>query len=313
MGVRLEAVGAEHAGRRLDNFLGSVLEGAPRAFVYRVIRSGEVRVNGKRARPDQRLLAGDRVRIPPFAAAESRPRGLPDALLARVERHILHEDEDMIVVDKPAGLAVHGGSGIDYGLVDVLRALRPDAGKIDLVHRLDRDTSGCLLAARNPVVLRELHRQMREGGMRKEYVALLAGSLPDQPIDCHAPLAMVPDRHGEKHAVVDSAGLPARTEFRARRRYADATLAAIRLDTGRTHQIRAHAAWLGHAVAGDSRYGDPAFTRQMRAAGLRRLFLHAERLSFRLGRNYEFVAPLPADLEQVLTALGHPARESDLC
>lgn len=301
--MRLAEVAADHAGRRLDNFIGSLLEGAPRAFIYRVIRSGEVRVNGKRATPAQRLATGDRVRIPPFAAPESRPRTLPDALLARVERHILHEDVNLLAIDKPPGLAVHGGSGLDFGLIDVLRALRPGTDRIDLVHRLDRETSGCLLFARNPTTLRALHRLLREGGMEKDYVALLSGQLPQQPLDCRAPLAMEPDRHGERRAVVSPEGAEARTEFRARRRFSDATLAAIRLDTGRTHQIRAHAAWLGHPVAGDPRYGDPTFNRRLRGLGLRRLFLHAERLRFTLDREYDFKAPLPAELEAVLEAL----------
>jgi 23S rRNA pseudouridine955/2504/2580 synthase len=199
---------------------------------------------------------------------------------------------------------VHGGSGLDFGLIDVLRELRPGAGRIDLVHRLDRETSGCLLFARNPVTLRALHRLLREGGMDKAYVALLAGRLPQRPIDCRAPLAMEPDRHGERRAVVSPDGAPAHTVFRARQRYAGATLAAIALDTGRTHQIRVHAASLGHPVAGDPRYGDPDFNRRLHGLGLRRLFLHAERLSFRLEREYVFEAPLPEELERVLGTLG---------
>jgi 23S rRNA pseudouridine955/2504/2580 synthase len=301
--VRVVQVDAGHAGRRLDNFLGSVLEGAPRPLVYRVIRSGEVRVNGRRATPDCRLALGDQVRIPPFTARAAGPRAIPEGLLARIERQLLHEDEDLIVVDKPPGLAVHGGSGLDFGLVDVLRELRPGAGRIDLVHRLDRDTSGCLLFARNPVTLRALHRLLREGGMVKGYLALLAGSLPNGALDCRAPLAMEPDRHGERHAVVRPDGASAHTVFTAQRRYAGATLAEVALDTGRTHQIRAHAAWLGHAVAGDSRYGAPEFNRRLHALGLRRLFLHAARLSFRLDRVYAFQAPLPEELAGVLASL----------
>lgn len=303
-GVRIAEVGPEQADRRLDNFLGGELPGAPRAYVYRVIRSGEVRVNGHRAAPQQRLQAGDKVRIPPFTAAPAEVPRIGPALLARIEARILHEDERLLVVDKPAGIAVHGGSGLDYGLIDVVRSLRPDGGRIDLVHRLDRETSGCLLFARDPATLRRLHAQLREGRMHKAYVALLAGRLPPRPIDCRAPLAMEPDRHGEKHAVVRPDGVPARTEFRVRRRYDGATLAAVGLDTGRTHQIRAHAAHLGHPVAGDERYGEAAFNRRLKALGLKRLFLHAERLEFVLERPLSFTAPLPAELAAVLASLG---------
>jgi 23S rRNA pseudouridine955/2504/2580 synthase len=311
--VRVQEVGADHADRRLDNFLATILEGAPRAYVYRVIRSGEVRVNGRRASPGLRLAAGDKVRIPPFAVTEAAPARIGASVLTLVEQHILHEDERLIVLNKPAGLAVHGGSGLDFGLIDVIRALRPGDGKVDLVHRLDRETSGCLLFARDAPALRELHRQLREGEMNKAYVALLSGSLARRPIACDAPLAMAPDRHGERRAVVSAEGAAARTLFSARTRYAGATLAAVTLDTGRTHQIRAHAAHLDHPVAGDERYGDPEFNKALRALGLRRLFLHAERLRFRLDRAYDFSAPLPAELAQVLGQLdaagGGPARE----
>jgi len=301
--ARVAEVGADQADRRLDNFLATLLEGAPRAYVYRVIRSGEVRVNGRRASPGLRLAVGDKVRIPPFAVTEAAPARIHPQVLARVERAILHEDERLIVLDKPAGIAVHGGSGLDFGLIDVIRALRPDAGRIDLVHRLDRETSGCLLFARDVATLRELHRQLRDGEMNKSYVALLAGHLPRRPVACDLPLAMALDQHGERKAIVSDDGAAAHTLFRVRTRYADATLAAVTLGTGRTHQIRAHAAHLGHPVAGDERYGDPAFNKALRARGLRRLFLHAERLRFRLERDYDFAAPLPEDLARVLDQL----------
>jgi len=301
--VRKVEVGPEHAARRLDNFLGAELPGAPRAYVYRVIRSGEVRVNGRRAKPEQRLQAGDEVRIPPFTAAPTAAPRIGRALLTRIEACILYEDARLLVVDKPAGIAVHGGSGLDFGLIDVVRALRPDGGRIDLVHRLDRETSGCLLFARDHATLRRLHALMREGQVDKAYVALLAGRLPARPLDCRAPLAMLPDRHGEKHAVVRPDGLSAHTTFRVRRHYDEATLAAVALDTGRTHQIRAHAAHLGHPVAGDERYGDTDFNRRLKAQGLKRLFLHAERLEFELDGPRSFTAPLPAELAAVLSAL----------
>ncbi len=304
--ARVQEIGAEHAERRLDNFLTTVLEGAPRAYIYRIIRSGEVRVNGGRATPAQRLAAGDKVRIPPFTAVAGDTPRIGRQVLERVEGHILFEDNRFIVLNKPAGIAVHGGSGLGFGLIDVMRVLRPETGKVDLVHRLDRETSGCLLFARDLVTLRQLNQQLRDGQMHKAYVALLAGHLPARPLDCNAPLAMVPDQHGEKHAVVSPHGVAAHTGFRARVRYANATLAAVTLDTGRTHQIRAHAAHLGFPVAGDQRYGEPEFNKTLRARGLKRLFLHAERLRFTLGRAYEFSAPLPDELNQVLLGLDVP-------
>jgi 23S rRNA pseudouridine955/2504/2580 synthase len=306
----VQEVGAEHAERRLDNFLTTLLEGAPRAYVYRIIRSGEVRVNGRRATPGLRLNAGDQVRIPPFTAVTGEAPRVARQVLERVERQILFEDSRIIVLNKPAGIAVHGGSGLDYGLIEVLRLLRPDDGKLDLVHRLDRETSGCLLFARDLLSLRQLNQQLREGHMDKAYVALLAGQLPSRPVECRAPLALVPDQHGEKRAVVSADGMAAHTTFRVRTAYPSATLAAVTLDTGRTHQIRAHAAHLGHPVAGDPRYGDPAFNKGLRALGLKRLFLHAERLRFTLDRAYEFAAPLPAELDTVLQALGSARHEA---
>lgn len=301
--ARSVEIAAEHADRRLDNFLGTILEGAPRSYVHRVIRSGEVRVNGRRARADQRLKLGDRIRIPPFRAAPSAGPRLGRALLARIEARILYEDARLLVLDKPAGIAVHGGSGLEYGLIDVVRALRPDGARIDLVHRLDRETSGCLLFARDPSTLRHLHAQLRDGHMRKTYLALLAGRLPSRPLDCRAPLVVRPDRRGEKRASVEAGGMAAHTVFHPRRRYAEATLTRVELGTGRTHQIRAHAAHLGHPVAGDPRYGDADFNRRLRALGLKRLFLHATRLEFELERPLSFSAPLPTELSAVLAAL----------
>jgi 23S rRNA pseudouridine955/2504/2580 synthase len=308
--ARVQEVGAEHADRRLDNFLTTVLDGAPRAYVYRIIRSGEVRVNGRRATPALRLNAGDQVRIPPFTPVTTDTPRIGRQVLERIERQILFEDARFIVLNKPAGVAVHGGSGLDYGLIDVLRLLRPDDAKLDLVHRLDRETSGCLLFARDLLSLRQLNQQLRDGQMHKAYVALLAGQLPSRPIDCRVPLALLPDQHGEKRAVVSADGMAAHTTFRARTRHATATLAAVTLDTGRTHQIRAHAAHLGHPVAGDPRYGDAAFNKALRAVGLKRLFLHAERLCFTLDRAYAFDAPLPDELGAVLQALGPAHQEA---
>ncbi|MDH4382735.1 MAG: RluA family pseudouridine synthase [Gammaproteobacteria bacterium] len=299
----IREVSPDEAGRRLDNYLTTLLGGVPRALVYRIIRSGEVRVNGRRAQAAQRVEAGDKVRVPPFvppdAAAPQIGRGIKDT----VEAAVLFEDEHLMALNKPSGLAVHGGSGLPFGVVDVVRAIRPDEPRIELVHRLDRETSGCLLLAKNGRTLRELHSQLRDGGMRKSYLALLWGRLPAGAIRCAAPLQMVPDGNGERHAVVSSEGNDARSEFRGRQWYAEWTLTDVEIDTGRTHQIRAHAAHLGHPVAADARYAEPFIYEQGRGLGLRRMFLHAAVLEFEHQGRRQLEAPLPDDLAALVSRL----------
>lgn len=311
--VSIREVTADDAGRRLDNFLTSVIGGVPRSMVYRVIRSGEVRVNGRRAKASQRLEPGDKVRVPPYAAPDSAAPLIGRGLREIVEGAVLFEDERLMVLGKPAGMAVHAGSGLPFGVIDVARAIRPDCPKLELVHRLDRETSGCLLLAKDGITLRALHEQLRAGTMKKEYLALLAGALPRGLVACSAPLMMVPDGAGERRAEVSPDGLRAHTEFFGETWFPGWTLTRVALATGRTHQIRAHAAYLRHPVAADSRYAQPAQLETARQAGIKRLFLHAQTLAFEhVGKRLEVSAPLPPDLSRVLDKLTAPESRSGL-
>jgi 23S rRNA pseudouridine955/2504/2580 synthase len=300
-------VSAAAAGQRIDNFLLTQLKGAPRSLIYRILRRGEVRVNKGRVKPSHRLAAGDQVRLPPLrlSPVSAPPRPSP-ALTARLDGAVLYEDDQVLVLDKPAGLAVHGGSGISLGVIETLRALRPGAD-LELVHRLDRDTSGCLMVSKRRSALRRLHAQLREGRVEKRYLVLLAGRLPKRVVEVTAPLRKNLLRGGERMVQVDvDEGKPARTLFRTLKGLGPLTLAEAELDTGRTHQIRVHAAHLGAPVAGDDKYGDPAVNARLRALGLKRLFLHAAALSFRPLDDQPPVcveAPLPEALAQVVAIL----------
>ncbi|WP_338115903.1 RluA family pseudouridine synthase [Thiocystis violacea] len=298
-------------GQRIDNFLLRVIKGVPRSHVYRLLRRGEVRVNKGRVKADHRLRVGDLVRIPPVRMTPPAPKGrAPDAQLARLEQAIIHEDERLLVIDKPAGLAVHGGSGLSYGLIESLRQLRPGR-ELELVHRLDRETSGCLVLSKRRSALRELHRLIREGAMNKRYLALLVGELPRQEVLVDAPLRKNVLSSGERLVKVDPLeGKEARTRFRRLRRLSAAgqplTLVEAELITGRTHQIRVHATHLGMPLAGDPKYGDETVNRLLKGFGLTRLFLHASVLSFLLEgmtRPLRLEAKLPDELERVLNAL----------
>ncbi len=305
--MRYCQVDADHDGQRLDNFLISNLKGVPRSHIYRILRTGEVRINRGRRAAGYRLRAGDRVRIPPLRL----PANAPDrARLATgsdsVEACILYEDDGLIVVDKPAGLAVHGGSGVNFGVIEALRAARPRARALELVHRLDRDTSGCLLVAKRRPVLLALHAQLREGTMDKRYIALVQGRWHEKARRVQAPLAKYRLRSGERMVEVSEAGKEAVTRLSPRRRFANATLVEIKLLTGRTHQARVHAAHVGHPIAGDQKYGDREFNREMRRLGLKRLFLHAGSLGFlhpSTGVKLVLKAPLPDGLSSFLEYL----------
>jgi len=305
--VRYVSVDADRAGQRLDNFLLAQMKGAPRSLVYRVLRSGEVRVNKGRAKPGYRIQAGDKVRIPPLRLAPQQEPGRPPrALLAQLEAAVLYEDKRFMVINKPSGMAVHGGSGISFGVIEGVRALRSRETGLELVHRLDRDTSGCLLLAKRRSMLRWLHRLIRENAVDKRYLALLAGAQPWKTTQVEAPLRKNTLQGGERVVRVDPEGKPSKTFFRRVRRFRDATLVEARLHTGRTHQIRVHAAHLDAPVLGDGKYGDRRANQTLRELGLKRLFLHASNLTFELpegeGR-FEIRAPLPPDLEELLKKL----------
>ena len=304
-GVRIVQIGADADGQRLDNFLISRLKGAPRSLVYRLLRTGQVRVNGGRARPDTRLAAGDQVRIPPVRlGGNEAPAGAPAGLLRQLQAAILHEDRHVLVLDKPAGLAAHGGSGIRLGAIEALRQLRGE-GRLELVHRLDRDTSGILLLAKSRTALLALQEEMRSGGAQKRYMALLAGHLKPSPFRVDAPLRKQVLQGGERMVKVAGDGKPSVSTFTAVQRLPGATLAEVLIDTGRTHQIRVHAQHIHHPVAGDEKYGDAEFNARMRRFGLRRLFLHAASLRLRgpEGEDYLFHSPSPDDLRAPLDAL----------
>lgn len=307
--IRYLRVSPERAGQRIDNFLLSELKGVPRTALYRLLRTGQVRVNQGRVKPAYRLASGDQIRVPPLrlpTPGELAPP--PAAQLRRLELAVLYEDAGFMVVNKPAGMAVHGGSGLSFGVIEGLRALRPREPDLELVHRLDRDTSGCLLVAKRRAMLRWLHEQIRQQTMHKRYLALLAGAWQGQGRvrDVDAPLLKNTLQSGERMVRVDPDGKPSRTQFRLVRRYPGASLVEARLETGRTHQIRVHAAYLGTPVLGDDKYGDRETNRAWRERGLRRLFLHAAALTFALpeaGRTFRVEAPLSPDLEAVLDCL----------
>lgn len=304
-------IDADVAGQRIDNFLIGHLKGVPRSRIYRVLRRGEVRVNKGRVKPDYRLCSGDEVRIPPLrmAAASDAPEPSRPGL-AWIDDAVLYEDDALLILDKPSGLAVHGGSGVSHGLIEQVRVARP-AQALELVHRLDRETSGCLLISKRRSLLRELHRLLREQDIDKRYLALLVGELPRAEVLVEAPLRKYRLRGGERMVCVDARdGKPARTRFRRLRVLPGATLVEAQPLTGRTHQIRVHAAYLGQPVAGDEKYGVAESNRRFRQRGLKRLFLHAASLAIpglADGRRLRVQAPLPDELEALLMTLGDPS------
>jgi 23S rRNA pseudouridine955/2504/2580 synthase len=305
VGVQVVDVEPEIAGQRLDNFLLGRLKGAPRSLIYRILRTGQVRVNGGRAKPDTRLAAGDKVRVPPVRLAEpDEPVAAPTSMLSQIEAAIIFEDRHVLVLDKPSGLASHGGSGIRHGAIEAIRELRSD-GRLELVHRLDRDTSGLLLFAKSRAALLALQTQMRDGLAQKKYLALIAGRLDPSPFRVEAALRKQVLQGGERMVQVAADGKPSTSVFKVSQRLPGVTLAEVLIETGRTHQIRVHAQHIRHPVAGDPKYGDADFNARMKTFGLKRLFLHAASLKIRgPDEEYLFHAPLPADLTGSLGRLG---------
>ncbi len=305
--VRQVVVAKDDAGQRIDNFLLGLLKGVPKSHVYRILRKGEVRVNKGRIQASYRLQAGDLVRIPPVRVATRETKPQPGAgLLRQLEQAVLFEDKRLIVLNKPSGVAVHGGSGLSYGVIEALRLLRPEERQLELVHRLDRDTSGCLLVAKRRSTLRTLHELLRQNSVDKRYIALVSGRWERQQEKVQVPLLKNLLQGGERIVKVDPQGKPATTHFRVRERFRDATLVEARLVTGRTHQIRVHLAHLGTPILGDEKYGDDAANRAMRELGLKRLFLHAESIGISWpddGGELLVEAPLEESLQRLLDRL----------
>jgi 23S rRNA pseudouridine955/2504/2580 synthase len=307
--VKLVRVPEDRDGQRIDNFLMNQLKGAPKSLVYKIVRSGQVRINGKRAKPDSRVAGGDEIRIPPVVLGEpGAVRPPPPSLLEKLEKAIVFEDASLLALNKPSGLAAHGGSGVSYGAIEALRALRPQQS-FELVHRLDRDTSGILVVAKKRSALLELQALMREGedeeAPNKRYLALLVGKMPQGTMTVEAPLLRLTGKGGDRSVRVDPKGKPSVSHFKLLERRSGHSFCEVIIETGRTHQIRVHAQHIGHPVAGDDKYGDrEANKRLAEQAGLKRLFLHAAAMSFDLaGKPYTLNAPLAAELSATLDRL----------
>jgi 23S rRNA pseudouridine955/2504/2580 synthase len=291
--ARTVEIGEESASQRIDNFLLRTLRGVPKSHVYRVLRSGEVRVNSGRVGPEYRLRLGDRVRVPPVrvsaAVKTARPAEFP----------VIYEDQALLVIDKPTGVAVHGGSGLSYGAIESLRAARPQAKLLELAHRLDRDTSGLLIVCKKRSALTEMHRQLRDGEVEKVYTTIVKGAPAEASFELAEPLHKYVTASGERRVSVRAGGLSARTQVRVRKRGAEFSVLEVRLLTGRTHQIRVHLAHAGHPVLGDDKYGDFTLNRELTRQGVKRLCLHAGRLAFAhplTGERLRLEAALPADM-----------------
>ena len=305
--LTLRTVTADEAGQRIDNFLMRHFKTVPRSRVYRLVRKGEVRVNRKRVDAEYRIQEGDEVRLPPVRIDAGGDPGRPSSsLLELIERAVVFQDRHLLVIDKPAGVAVHGGSGMSFGVIEALRASRPRE-TLELVHRLDRDTSGCLLIARDRSTLTALHALIRNGGMHKTYLGLVAGSWQLGTKRIEAPLATDNRQHGERHVRVASGGKDSVSVFKPVQFFgALATLMEVDIPTGRTHQIRVHASFAGHALLGDDKYGDRERNAELRRLGLKRTFLHAQSVAFEWpgsGVPFHVSAPLPAELAAVLDAI----------
>jgi len=301
--VSLVEVTQDRDGQRLDNFITARLKGVPRSVIYRIIRTGQVRVNGGRAKPATRLETGDIVRVPPASVRENKTGDIPPAVLQLLNQSICYESHGIMVINKPAGMAVHGGSGLAWGVVDAVRKMRPGM-KVDLVHRLDRETSGCLLLATDGDALRTLNTQITNDQVEKRYLCLMDGKLEQGLVQVNEPIGQF-ERAGQKFMRVDPQGKPAHTTFRLLQNYAGYSFAEAQLHTGRTHQIRVHAAYLGASLAADKRYSPSARQKFWKAQGLKRMFLHAHQVQFFTGDGeHQLVSsPLPGELRSLLEKL----------
>lgn len=308
--VSFASVDEDQAGQRLDNFLMARLKGVPKSKIYNVIRKGEVRVNKGRTKPEYKICNGDEIRIPPIRIAEREPAAKASNVMTKLlEGSILFENEGLLVINKPPGLAVHGGSGVSLGLIETLRQMRPDARYLELIHRLDRDTSGCIMVAKKRSMLRHLQAALREkntGGITKVYQALVIGQWPKTCRRVDAPLLKTEVADDERVVRVHADGKPSLTEFKLLNSYTNCSLVEARPITGRTHQIRVHAQYMGHSLVGDEKYGNDDINKEMRALGVKRLFLHAAELGFYLPEAKEKTivkAPLATDLANVIKKL----------
>jgi 23S rRNA pseudouridine955/2504/2580 synthase len=303
--VQWLTVDEEYAGQRIDNFLIRVLKGVPKSMIYRILRRGEVRVNKGRIKPTYRLTAGDEIRIPPVrlaAVTDSGSKSTGELLTSRT----LYEDKRLLILNKPSGLAVHGGSGVEFGVIESMRKARPDLHFLELVHRLDRDTSGCLILAKKRSALRQLHELLRTGKVQKRYLAVVSGNWQYGTKKVTVPLQKQVLRSGERMVRVSEQGKSASTTFRPLAVSKKASLLEVEIHTGRTHQIRVHAAHTGHPIAGDEKYGDATFNRYLAGMGFKRLFLHARGVAFELEEPHADIAinaPLDDAFEELLTKL----------
>jgi len=306
--ARIVQIDADHAGQRIDNFLMSQLKGVPRSHIYQLLRSGQVRVNSGRKKPLYKLKLDDKVRIPPARISEDKETTIPDSVIKLIEDSILFENDDLLILNKPSGIAVHSGSGLAFGVIEALKQQHPE-DFLELVHRLDRETSGCLLIAKNRSTLTWLHELLRDesrSGIGKYYLALVAGqwhgaSTIDAPLKKSV-------RGGEHMVEINDNGQRAISHFETQKIYPKASLVEVKIETGRTHQIRVHAAHAGHPIAGDKKYGDDSFNKTMKKAGLKRLFLHAARIELPAAnptKNKPLIieAPLNDELQNVLKNL----------
>ena len=304
--VKFVEITSEHSDQRIDNYLFTLLKGVPKSRIYRIIRKGEIRINGSRIKPDYKLNEGDKIRIPPVRIAEREAFILPSKKLQySLEKNILYEDDALLVLNKPSGLAVHGGSGIKLGLIEALRLIRPKTDYFELVHRIDRETSGCLIVAKKRSSLRYLQEQMRTKRISKVYRALATGKWPRGMRRIDLPLMAFEQKTGEKIVRVNPKGKKSVTIFSVMKRYRNFTLLEALLETGRTHQIRVHAQHIGCPLAGDNKYGLDDINKDIRKSGLKRMFLHALKIGFSLpcGKNIFIEAPMPSDLSEHLMEL----------
>ncbi len=304
--VQYLTIDADHADRRIDNFLFNFLKNIPKGRVYKMLRKGEVRVNKKRIKTNYRLIVGDQVRIPPVFIEENVELKIPLRVIEQLEASTLYEDDAFLIINKPSGIPVHAGSGLSFGIIEAMRSMpKFKDSYIELAHRLDRETSGCLILVKQPLVLRQMNKLIKDNKMSKHYLTLVDGIWEGSSQMVDAPLSKNTMRGGERVVQVNKSGKSALTELQLQKRYSASSLLNVTLHTGRTHQIRVHCAHIGMPIAGDNKYGNDGFNKTMKTFGLKRLFLHASHLSFEL-ENFDRItveAPLSEELQRVLTSL----------